>query len=131
MLSYKRTTHSEDECSRNTDITLDMCPYKKRLYKNDDIRDKLDIAPIQEKLIQHRLRWFDHIQRRPSETPIHSDVLSHPENTGRARCRPNAVYLKSLLWIRITERFMYQNHDLGVRIIIYELESNSKVYYIL
>jgi hypothetical protein len=29
---------------------------------NDDIRDKLVVAPIQEKLVQHRLRWFGHIQ---------------------------------------------------------------------
>jgi hypothetical protein len=30
--------------------------------RNDDIRDKLGVAPIQEKLVQHRLRWFSHIQ---------------------------------------------------------------------
>jgi Reverse transcriptase (RNA-dependent DNA polymerase) len=29
---------------------------------NNDIRDKLGITPIQEKLVQHRLRWFSHIQ---------------------------------------------------------------------
>jgi hypothetical protein len=35
---------------------------RKDRIKNDNIRDKLGITPIQEKLVQHRLRWFDHIQ---------------------------------------------------------------------
>jgi hypothetical protein len=34
---------------------------RKDRIRNDDIRDKLGVAPIQEKLVQHRLRWFDHI----------------------------------------------------------------------
>jgi hypothetical protein len=33
--------------------------------RNDDIRDRLGVAPIEEKLIQHRLRWFGHVHRRP------------------------------------------------------------------
>ena len=37
--------------------------------RNDDIRDRLGVAPIEEKLVQHRLRWFGHVQRRPSEAP--------------------------------------------------------------
>jgi hypothetical protein len=48
---------------------------------NDDIRDKLGVAPIQEKLVQHRLRWFGHIQRKPHEAPVRSDILSRHENT--------------------------------------------------
>jgi hypothetical protein len=56
--------------------------------KNHDIQDKLGIAPIQEKLVQHRLRRFGHIQRRPPEAPVRSDILSRPENTRRGRHRP-------------------------------------------
>jgi hypothetical protein len=29
---------------------------------NDDIWDKFGVGPIQEKIVQHRLRWFGHIQ---------------------------------------------------------------------
>ena len=43
--------------------------------RNDDIRDRLGVAPIEEKLVQHRLRWFGHVQRRPSEAPVHCGVL--------------------------------------------------------
>ena len=30
--------------------------------RNDDIRDRLGVAPIEDKIIQHRLRWFEHVQ---------------------------------------------------------------------
>jgi hypothetical protein len=41
------------------------------------------VAQIQEKLVQHRLRWFGHIQRMPPEAPVRSGILSRPENTRR------------------------------------------------
>jgi hypothetical protein len=34
---------------------------RKDRIRNDDIRDKFGASPIQEKLVQHRLRWFGHI----------------------------------------------------------------------
>jgi acetone carboxylase gamma subunit len=62
---------------------------RKDQIRNDDIRDRLGVAPIHEKLVQHHLRWFGHIQRRPPEAPVRSGILSHPENTKRGRGRPN------------------------------------------
>jgi Reverse transcriptase (RNA-dependent DNA polymerase) len=61
---------------------------KKDRIRNDDIKDKLGVAPIQDKLVQHRLRWFGHIQRRPHEAPVRSGILNRPENTKRGRGRP-------------------------------------------
>ena len=55
--------------------------------RNDDIRDRLGIAPIEEKLIQHWLRWFGHVQRRPPEAPVHSGILKHDGNIRRGRGR--------------------------------------------
>jgi len=55
--------------------------------RNDDIRDRLGVAPIEEKLVQHRLRWFCHVQRRPSEAPVHCGVLSQANNVRRGRGR--------------------------------------------
>jgi hypothetical protein len=37
------------------------------------------VAPIEGKLIQHRLRWFGHAQRRPLE-PVHRGVLEQVDN---------------------------------------------------
>jgi hypothetical protein len=64
--------------------------------KNNDIRDKLGIAPIQEKLVQHRLRWFSHIQRRSPKAPVRNGILSRPENTRRGRGRPRLTWEKAI-----------------------------------
>ncbi|KAJ1698835.1 hypothetical protein LUZ63_007347 [Rhynchospora breviuscula] len=48
-----------------------ICGHTRRdRIKNDDIRDIVRVAPIDEKLTQHRLRWFGHIQRRPPKVPV-------------------------------------------------------------
>jgi hypothetical protein len=60
--------------------------------RNDDIRDRLGVAPIEEKLVQHRLRWFGHVQRRPSEAPVHCGVLSKDNNVRRGRGRPKLTW---------------------------------------
>ena len=36
----------------------------------------LCISSIEEKLIQYRLRWFRHVQRRTPEAPVRSGILS-------------------------------------------------------
>jgi hypothetical protein len=57
-----------------------ICGYtRKDQMRNDDIRDKVGVAPIQENLVQHRLRWFGHIQRKPPEAPVRSRILCCPK----------------------------------------------------
>jgi hypothetical protein len=53
--------------------------------RNDDIRERLGVAPVEEKLVQHRLRWFGHIQRRPAEAPVRSGVIKQSGNEKRGR----------------------------------------------
>ena len=55
---------------------------------NDNIRDRFRVAPIEENIVQHRLRWFGHVQRRPPEAPVHSGILSQDSNVKRGRGRP-------------------------------------------
>ena len=70
-----------------------MCGHtRKDRIRNDDIRDKVGVAPIEEKVIQHRLRWFGHIQRRPPEAPVHSGVLTRADNIKRGRGRPKLTW---------------------------------------
>ena len=52
---------------------------------------RVGVTPIEEKLVQHRLRWFGHIQRRPPEAPVHNGRLKHAENVKRGRGRPGGV----------------------------------------
>ena len=56
-----------------------------------DIRDSLEVAPIEEKLVQHRLRWFGHVQKRPPEAPVYCGVLSQTNNMSRGRGRPKLI----------------------------------------
>ena len=70
------------------------------------------MAPIEEKLTQHRLRWFGHVQRRPPEAPVRNGVLERVDNVKRGRGRSKLTWdesvkrylkigisLKRLLWI--------------------------------
>jgi hypothetical protein len=64
--------------------------------RNDDIRERLGVAPVEEKLVQHRLRWFGHIQRRPAEAPVRSGVIRRSGNEKRDRGRPNLTWEESV-----------------------------------
>jgi hypothetical protein len=56
------------------------CDLRKDGVRNDDICERLGVAPVDEKLVQHHLIWFGHIQRRLPEAPVCSGVIS------RVRC---------------------------------------------
>jgi hypothetical protein len=56
------------------------------------------VTPIEEKLVQHRLRWFGHVQRRPSKAPVHSGVLDWVGSVRRGRGRPK------LTWEEVVKR---------------------------
>ena len=63
-----------------------ICGHTRRdRVRNDDIRERLGVAPIEEKLVQHRLRWFGHVQRRPPDAPVRSGILSQDSNMKRDR----------------------------------------------
>jgi hypothetical protein len=74
-----------------------ICDHKRRDWvQNDDIRERLEVVPVEEKLMQHRLRWFGHMQRRPAEAPIHNGVIRRTGNNKRGRGRPNLTWQKSV-----------------------------------
>ena len=54
------------------------------------------LAPIEKKLIQHRLRWFGHVQRRPPEAPVRSGILSQDSNVKRSRGRPKLTWVEAI-----------------------------------
>ena len=62
------------------------------LVRNDDIRDRLEVAPIEEKFVQHRLRWFGYVQRRHPEALVHCGVLNQANNMRRGRGRPKLIW---------------------------------------
>ena len=64
--------------------------------QNEAIRERVGVAPIEEKLTQHRLRWFGHIQRRPPEAPVRSGVLKRVDKVNRGRGRPKLTWDESV-----------------------------------
>ncbi|KAH0468862.1 hypothetical protein IEQ34_002094 [Dendrobium chrysotoxum] len=38
--------------------------------RNEHIREKVGVAPVEDKIRESRLRWFVHIKRRPSDDPV-------------------------------------------------------------
>jgi hypothetical protein len=50
------------------------------------------VAPIEKKLVQHRLRWFGHVQRRPPEAPVRGGVLDRVSSVRRGRGQPKLTW---------------------------------------
>jgi hypothetical protein len=62
-----------------------ICGHTRRdRARNDDIRERLGMVPVVEKLMQHRLRWFGHMQWRPAEAPILNGVIRRTDNNKEA-----------------------------------------------
>ncbi|KAG2609769.1 hypothetical protein PVAP13_4KG087333 [Panicum virgatum] len=74
-----------------------FCGHTRRdRVRNEVIRDRVGVAPIEEKLIQHRLRWFGYVQRRPLEVPVRNGVLERVDNVKRGRGRPKLTWDESV-----------------------------------
>jgi hypothetical protein len=66
-------------------------PRRDRVW-NNVIHERLRVALVLEKLVQHRWRWFGHIQWRPPKAPIHSRVITQISNGKGGRGRPNLTW---------------------------------------
>jgi hypothetical protein len=51
---------------------------------------------IAEKLVQHHLRWFGHIWRKPPDAPVHSERLKRADNVKKGGGRPNLTWEESV-----------------------------------
>ena len=65
-----------------------MCGKTRRhKVRNERIRKMIEVAPIEEKMRENRLRWFGHIQRRPTNAPVRKSDAIHIEGNTRGRGR--------------------------------------------
>ncbi|KAG2576299.1 hypothetical protein PVAP13_6NG016260 [Panicum virgatum] len=91
---WRRTLESKRQLSiAEMQMLQWFCGHTRRdRVRNEVIRDRVGVAPIEEKLIQHRLRWFEHVQWRPPEAPMRSGVLKRVDNVKRGRGRPKLTW---------------------------------------
>ena len=60
--------------------------------RNEDMREKVGVAPIIEKMGETRLRWFGHVERRPIEHPVRRVDQMENRQGGRGRGRPKKTW---------------------------------------
>jgi hypothetical protein len=73
---------------------MDLWQHKKRWVQNDGVRERLEVASVEETLMQHRLIWFGHIQRRPAV--ICTRVIRRIDNEKRDRGQSNLTWEESI-----------------------------------
>ncbi|KAL5150901.1 Mediator of DNA damage checkpoint protein 1 [Glycine soja] len=56
--------------------------------RNEAIRERVGIAPIVEKMVENRLRWFGHVERRPVDSVVRRVDQMERRQTIRGRGRP-------------------------------------------
>jgi len=75
---------------------VECWPTKRRHVQQLSVAEMRMLRSIEEKLIQHRLRWFGHVQRRPPEAPVRSGVLKRADNVKSGRGRPKLTWDESV-----------------------------------
>ena len=72
-----------------------MCGHtRKDRLRNEVIREKVRVAPIEYKMMENRLRWFGHVRRRPTQAPVRRLEEWGKEKIERGRGRPKQTWLK-------------------------------------
>ncbi|KAL5163533.1 Sugar transporter ERD6-like 16 [Glycine soja] len=56
--------------------------------RNEAIRERVGVAPIVEKMVENRLRWFGHVERRPVDSVVRRVDQMERRQTIRDRGRP-------------------------------------------
>lgn len=73
---------------------------RKDRIRNENIRERVGVAPIEDKMRENRLRWFGHVQRRPLTAPVRKSDIVQIEGNARGRGRPK------LTWVELVKKDM-------------------------
>ena len=72
-----------------------MCGNTRRdKVRNGDIRTKIGVASIEEKMRENFLRWFGHVRRRPTDTPVRRVERINLGQVKRAQGRSKKTWMK-------------------------------------
>ncbi|KAJ7946136.1 Retrovirus-related Pol polyprotein LINE-1 [Quillaja saponaria] len=93
---------------------------RKDRIRNEEIRRKVEVAPIEKKMRENRLRWFGHIQRRPMDTVVKQGDMVQVPGVRRGKGRPKltwgAVIEKDMAVLGINENLVLDRCEWRKRI---------------
>ncbi|KAH0469003.1 hypothetical protein IEQ34_002235 [Dendrobium chrysotoxum] len=64
--------------------------------RNEYIREKIGVAPVEDKIRESRLRWFGHIKRRPFDDPVRKVEVLDLIHVKKDRGRPKKTWLENI-----------------------------------
>ncbi|KAH1222459.1 Craniofacial development protein 2 [Glycine max] len=88
--------------------------------RNEAIRERVGVAPIVEKMVENRLRWFGHVERRPVDSVVRRVDQMERRQTIRGRGRPKKTIrevIKKNLKINGLDRSMVLDRTLWRKLI--------------
>ncbi|KAH1264649.1 Craniofacial development protein 2 [Glycine max] len=88
--------------------------------RNKAIRERVGVAPIVEKMVENRLRWFGHVERRPVDSVVRRVDQMERRQTIRGRGRPKKTIrgvIKKDLEINGLDRSMVLDRTLWRKLI--------------
>ena len=94
MLDYKEK-HTQKMSVAEICMLHWMCGNTRRdKVRNEDIRTKIGVAPIVEKMRENYLRWFDHVRRGPTDAQVGRVERMKLGQVKRAHGRPKKTWMK-------------------------------------
>ncbi|KAH1214111.1 Craniofacial development protein 2 [Glycine max] len=88
--------------------------------RNEAIRERVGVAPIVEKMVENRLRWFGHVERRPVDSVVRRVDQMERRQTIRGRGRPKKTIrevIKNDLELNDLDRSMVLDRTLWRKLI--------------
>ena len=85
-----------------------MCGYTRLdRIRNVVMRERVGIAPLEDKLGETRLRWFGHVKRRSVDAPVRRceaiNLLHYKRGRGRSKMSWNEVIRSDMKFMGLTE----------------------------
>ncbi|KAL5194659.1 Protein transport protein Sec24-like CEF [Glycine soja] len=96
--------------------------------RNEAIRERVGVAPIVEKMVENRLRWFGHVERRPVDSVVRRVDQMERRQTIRGRGRPKKTIrevIKKDLEINGLDRSMVRDPMPAVYFFLIDVSMNA------
>ena len=89
--------HPKTESGENENVAMDVWGLTRGdKVRNEIIREKVGVASVEDKMREGRLRWFGHVMRRGTDTPVWRCERLALDGFRRSRGRPKK-YLREVI----------------------------------